>query len=303
MIQKKIVILGGQGFVGLNISKYFLSKKINYKLILIGNKTKLKKIFTKKEKAKLIIHEIDINEIRKLPGEIFRDAIIINAFLTTKNSFKIFRKKYVKICNFLKNNNINRLILLSSISVYGKTTNDINSEKIRINPITNYGKICVLAEKISKKIFKNKLITLRIANIFGKYRSKNGIIEKILTNLLTKFKYHLTDPNLKRTYINVSTLVKIISILIEKNFKKNIVLNISNPNYIFNFEKLNIKITEILKKKIFHYSKNKKIINNYNSVCLPKTFTKNFNFRFKNDFKKELFQVAKFIKDNEEKKF
>ena len=44
MIQKKIVILGGQGFVGLNISKYFLSKKINYKLILIGNKTKLKKM-------------------------------------------------------------------------------------------------------------------------------------------------------------------------------------------------------------------------------------------------------------------
>jgi len=301
MIQKKIIILGGQGFVGLNISKYILSKKKNYKLILIGNKTKLKKIFSNKEKVKLTIHNIDINEIGKLPSKIFRDAVVINAFLTTKTSFKIFRKKYIKLCNFLKKNNINRLILLSSISVYGKTIKAITSEKIQINPISNYGKICNQAEKISKKFLKNKLIILRIANIFGMYRSKNGIIEKILTNLLIKLKYYLTDQNLKRTYINVSTLVKIISILIDEDLKKKIVFNISNPNYVFNFDRLNNKISKIFKLKTLYYPKNKKIVNDHNSVCLPKTFMKKFNFTFKNNFENELLSVAKFIVDKSRK--
>jgi UDP-glucose 4-epimerase len=295
---KKIIILGGQGFVGLNMSKYILTKKKNYKLILIGNKTKLKKIFTKREQVKLTIYDIDINKISKLPNEIFRDAVIINAFLTTKTPFKIFRKKYVKLCNFLKENNINRLILLSSISVYGETTKAIVSEKIRINPISNYGKICAQAEKISKKFLKNKLITLRIANIFGIYRSKNGIIEKILTNLLIKFKYYLIDSNLKRTYINVSTLVKIISILIDKELKKNIVFNISNPNYVFNFKSLSIKISKFFKTKTLYYPKNKKIINDHDSICLPKTFMREFNFTFKNTFENEILSVAKFILAN-----
>lgn len=295
---KKIIILGGQGFVGLNISKYFLAKKKNYKLILIGNKTKLKKIFTKKEKAKLIIHNIDIYEVGKLPCEIFRDAIIINAFLMTKISFKNFKKNYFKLCKFLEKNSINKLILLSSISVYGKTNKTIISEKNVVNPISDYGKRCAVAEKISEKFFKKKLITLRIANIFGEYRFKNGTIEKIVANLVTKSKYHLTDPNLKRTYINASTLVKIISIIIDKNIKKKLLINISNPNYIFNFKTLNILISKILKKKILYYPKNKQIKNNHDSVCIPKTFVKKFNYKFINNFAEELFHIAKFIKNN-----
>ena len=301
MIQKKIIILGGQGFVGLNICKYFLTKKKNYRLILIGNQTKLKKIFNKREKENLMIYDIDIYETERLSGEIFKDAIIINASLMTKTSIKIFKKNYIKLCKFLKKNRINRFILLSSISVYGKRTKPIVSEKIKINPFSDYGKRCVLAEKISKEFFKDKLTTLRIANIFGKYRFRYGTIEKILANFLTKSKHHLINSSLKRTYINVSTLVRIISILIEKYQKKNIFYNISNPNYIFNFEQLNIQISKIFCKQLFYYPKKRIIKNNYDSVCLPKTFIKKFNFKFKNNFKEEIYEVAKFIEKNEKK--
>ena len=45
MNKKKIVIFGGQGFIGLNLAKYFL-KHYKSQLILIGNKSSLKnKIF------------------------------------------------------------------------------------------------------------------------------------------------------------------------------------------------------------------------------------------------------------------
>lgn len=299
MIQKKIIILGGQGFVGINLSKYFLKYDKKYKLIIIGNKTNFKNIFTKKENKKITIYNIDIYDLEKLSCKIFEDAIIINTSLMANISLKKFEKKYIKLCKFLKQNNINKFILLSSISVYGKTTKTIISEKIKINPISVYGKRCALAEKISTTLFKDRLITLRIANIFGKYRFNKGTIEKIVANLLNKSKYHIVNSSLKRTYVNISTIVRAISVLIDKSGNKNTIFNIGNPNYVFNFEQLNIKISKILNKEIFYYQKKNKITNNYESVCFPKTFMKKFNFKFKNNFKKELYEVASFIKDNE----
>ena len=66
MNKKKIIIFGGQGFIGLNITKYFL-KYSRIQIILIGNKSKLKnKIFSKKDKEKIIFHENDIYDLKKL---------------------------------------------------------------------------------------------------------------------------------------------------------------------------------------------------------------------------------------------
>ena len=299
MIQKKIVILGGQGFVGINLSKYFLKYHKKYHLIIIGNKTNFKNIFTKNENKKMTIYNIDIYDIKKLPSKIFKDAIIINTSLMSNISLKYFKKRYFNLCTFLQQNDVSKFILLSSISVYGKRTKTIISEKTKIRPISLYGKRCVLAEKISKKFFKNKLITLRIANIFGKFRFKKGTIEKIIANLLIKSKYDLINSSVKRTYINVETLVRIISVLIDKSLNRNSLFNIANPKYVFNFEELCIKISKIFNKKISYYSQKTKIQNNYNSICLPNTFMKKFNFKFTNNLKKELFELAKFIKDNE----
>ena len=299
MIQKKIIILGGQGFVGINLSKYFLKYHKKYHLIIIGNKTNFKNIFTKNENKKMTIYNIDIYDIKKLPSKIFKDAIIINTSLMSNISLKYFKKRYFNLCTFLQQNAVSRFILLSSISVYGKRTKTIISEKTKIRPISLYGKRCVLAEKISKKFFKNKLITLRIANIFGKFRFKKGTIEKIISNLLIKSKYDLINSSVKRTYINVETLVRIISVLIDKSFNRSLLFNIGNPKYVFNFEELCLKINKIFNKKISYHSQKTKIQNDYNSICLPNTFMKKFNFKFTNNLKKELFELAKFIKDNE----
>ena len=52
MIKKNIIILGGQGFVAINICKFFLKKKGNFNFILIGNKSRIKNVFSKNEKKK-----------------------------------------------------------------------------------------------------------------------------------------------------------------------------------------------------------------------------------------------------------
>lgn len=296
MIQKKIIILGGQGFIGINICKILFNKKKKYKLILIGNNSKLKNIFNDGEKKKLKIYNIDIFNIEKLPLNLFKNSIVINTALISKIPLLTFKKKYLKLCNQLKKRNINKFILLSTIAVYGNEVQKISSENLKINPISSYGKRCFEAEKISKKILKNKSIILRITNIFGKYRFNKGVIEKILSNSISNVKFALDKSIYKRTYIYAPTLVKIILILISKKIEENFIFNIGNPYYIYNFKQLKKRIETTLKNKIPTIESNEKIVNNFHSVCYPKKFVEKFKFKFHDNFEKEILETLSFLK-------
>ena len=82
MNQKKIVIFGGQGFLGVNICKYFL-KYSTYQLISIGNRSKNKNnFFSAQERKKITFLEFDIFEYRNL------DIVGANS---NKNSCSLYR--------------------------------------------------------------------------------------------------------------------------------------------------------------------------------------------------------------------
>ena len=270
-------------------------------MVLIGNKTKLRNVFSKKENSKLLMYNIDIYNINKLPPHLLKHSIVINASLMSEIPLKEFKNKYLKLCQHLNEASISKLILLSSISVYGNKNKVIKNEKLKISPISKYSKRCFAAENISNKIFEDKCITLRISNVFGKYRLDKGTIEKILSNFLFKTKHILNNSKYKRTYISATSLVEIIFILINKKIKKNLVLNIGNPNYIFEFKQILSRTEKIFKKRMNLKFNNKKIKNNYNSICYPATLINKFNFKFKDNFKNEILDLYNFIKKNETK--
>jgi nucleoside-diphosphate-sugar epimerase len=299
MNKKKIVIFGGQGFIGLNITKYFL-KNSKFKLILIGNKSKIKnKIFSTKDKKKIIFCENDIYDLKKLYKVNLNNSIVIFAAFKIDESKSKFLNKLKNLFIYLKKSKIKSFFLLSSVSVYGNYPKKL-SEITKTNPLNNYAKNCLLAEKLSLEIFgqtKINLIILRIAQVFGKFKLKYGLIEKMIKYYLKNSKFIFNEINLKRSYISVFKLAEIIDRLRNKKIN-NEILNISNPFYIFSFNELVNKFNTIFgfKKKI-NFEKQKYIIKN--SMCYSSKLQKKYNIRFKNCFNSEVKYVIEYFRKYE----
>ena len=299
MYKKKLIIFGGQGFIGINISKYFL-KHAKYKLISVGHKSKNKnKFFSKNEKKKIIFFENDIFDLNKIKNLDLKDSFVIFAAISGKLPYGKFSKKIFKLINFLKNKKINKFILLSSVSVYGNYSKKIN-ESTKTKTLNNYAKNCLAAEKICFNAFnktKINIIVLRIAQAFGQFKIKYGIVEKILKYYLKNQKYIFNNESLIRSYISVAKVAKILHLLIKKK-TSNDLLNISNPYYIFSFKDLINKIEKILGfNKNIILAKQPFIIKN--SICDSRKLQKKYGIKFKNHFGYEIKQVIRYFKKNE----
>lgn len=299
MNKKKIVIFGGQGFIGLNLAKYFL-KYYKSQLILIGNKSSLKnKIFLKKERKRIIFCENDIFDLKKVEKLELKNSIVIFAALKKdKLKLKILNQiKNLLIC--LNNKQVRSFFLLSSVSVYGNFSKSL-SENIKTKPLNDYAKNCLNIEKLCSKIFSKSLtnlIILRIAQTFGKFNLKYGLIEKILKFYLKKAKFTFNDIDLIRSHISALKLVKIIDNLSKKKIN-NEIINVANPFYVFSFNELIDKMNNILGfKRTINFKKQQYIIKK--SICYATKLQKKYGIKFQNSFSFEIKEVIKYFRKYE----
>jgi len=273
---KDFLILGSSGFIGSNfislleknkktywaidckISSY---KKIkNFSKIDLNNFDEIKKFFDNK-KFKYVINFV------ALSGIIDCDI----------NPEKAIHDNIITAINILKNEkNFKKIILISSYSTLDEQSFSIYS-----------GCKKIIEKFSSANLAKNKIITIRIPNIFGKYSiHKSSVIAQICKSMMKNetFKIHGTGKQ-KRNYVYVEDLCKIINnICLKKSAIKNKLINIGNKkNYSINqlikyFENINKK--KIFTKKINHpldekFTKTKKIIQNVDYLIEDKSFQKN----------------------------
>ena len=95
-----------------------------------------------------------------------------------KNNFK---DKFKNLIDFLLKNRVKKIILLSSVSVYG-SSNRIFNEKSSTNIKSKYSKFCKISEDICLNKDSEKIVIIRVANLFGNRRDKPSFIEKIILN-------------------------------------------------------------------------------------------------------------------------
>ena len=209
-----LYLLGSNGRIGKNISKFFDFKGLNFI-----------KVTRKKYNNSLCFDEfIDI---------VTEDNIIINAATMNEIDLDLFIKNVPPS---------NKVIHISSVAVYGNT----NYSNIP-NPINNYGKFKLNEENLLLSKFKSCVI--RLANIYGGDPETSGVLELIEKE---KFKYIEVDENndeLIRDYVHIELL---LNYLIENlNFKKSHTVNISSGTGITLSEFLtvnNLKTTNSIRK-------------------------------------------------------
>lgn len=268
-MKRNILLLTGNGFLGLN-----LIKKLNRKRNKISVYIKKKNNFVIPKNIQ--IFKKDIFQIKKI--EVKKPVVILTTLNNTDIDFKI---KFRFLLNKLKKSNPIKVILVSSVSVYSKKSN-------------NYSKNCKIAENECKNKFNN-LIILRAGNIFGELRSNPLYIEKIIISSIIKKDFIENKLNLVRSYIYVDEFCRAVTKIIDNNKINSNIYNLTNKNYILSSfqvrkrisENLNIKINSIKKRIYTHIVKS-----NINS----KKFEKDFKFKFVDNFDENIKKIYKYYK-------
>ena len=262
-MNKKILILGGLGFIGTNLIEELINHG-NYKIIIfeaenvdIKNPELLKQIeiyygdFHNKEDYEKIFKENTIDIVFHL---------INTTNPSSSNEDMIFDIKSnlintINLLNVMLNYKCKNLIYFSSGgTIYGDSKRkNKRKESDPKEPICSYGIVKLAVEKylyLYNKLYDLNYLILRISNPYGEYHNykQQGLINVILRRVLNGEPVEVWgDGTVVRDYIYVKDLVKIIVDLLEEKIQNEIINVGSGKGYSIN------SIIEVIKKEIGYF--------------------------------------------------
>lgn len=236
-IQKKILIVGGGGFIGSWLVKKLIQQK--HKVLVIdpfyhfanAPQDLLKKVINFRKKYLLKGSEFINDSYQKIGSETIKnfspDVLIHLAAISIEGSKdpEISRKQIVeytdlteKVASDVRKEKIGKIIFLSSIFAYGDINDWSVSEKARYHPKTPYGISKAIGELIIKAYLDNWNI-IRTTSVYGFGDANLRVVQAFVNKALKKESFWVNkDALLDFTY--VKDLVEGISAVIDSNFLK-----------------------------------------------------------------------------------
>lgn len=225
---KKILIVGGTGFLGFNTSKV-LQK--NYKILSISLKKPKK--FRKLKKVKYLIADISkIRSLRNLKKKLTNISYVINfgGHVDHNSKKKVFDSHYVgakNLMDFFLNKKIDLFIQIGSSMEYGKIFSP-QKEYFQCKPLSHYGKAKLLATNYAQKLFLNKkfpVVVFRPYQIYGPYQDRNRLIPFIIDKCLKNEKFPCSSGKQYRDFLYVDDFIECIK---KSLISKKIIGNVFN---------------------------------------------------------------------------
>tara|TARA_Y100001980_G_C14540974_1_gene318842 strand:+ start:111 stop:1082 length:972 start_codon:yes stop_codon:yes gene_type:complete len=233
-LKNKILITGGAGYVGTTLVPLLL--KFNYKLVIVdtfwfGNYLPKNNQITILKKNILDLKDRDMKGVDTIIhlASVANDAA---SDLDPKLTWEISCLGTKHICDLAKNNKVKKFIFASSGSVYGIKKEKKVTEKLKCEPISDYNKTKIIAEKVIesyKKYFKYYII--RPSTLYG-YSPRMRL--DLTMNILTK-QAALNNEILVfggkqwRPFLHVKDMASIYLFFIKRNLPQG-VYNASNGN-------------------------------------------------------------------------
>lgn len=243
----KILISGGSGFIGFNLTKSLLKK--NHEIVWLSRKNGIDKILGVKKISQLNGDEIfdviinlagkPLNEARwnkKIKQEIYDSRI-----LTTR-----------KIVDFINNSKTPPKLLISgsAIGYYGDCKDKEVTENSKINADDFAAHLCKDWENEASKAKINRLCLIRTGVVLGK---KNGKINGALKEMIIPFKFAagavLGSGKQYFSWIHIDDEIAAIEFLIE-NENLSGAFNLTAPNALTNQE-FSIALAHQVKRPLF----------------------------------------------------
>ena len=301
MDKEKILITGGLGFVGSNLTNFFSESN---KILILDTETS--NPYNLKSNSNIEIEYLDIRseKISKIISQ-FKPTSVIHCAAQTSVMDSIKNPKKTRSINIegTKNivNEINKIdgcyftFISSGGAIYGDPKYLPVDEKHSLEPISEYGISKLEGENIISKLLNKsniKYSILRPSNIYGpKQKGQNVIplfIEKMSNNSSITI---YGDGNSTRDYIFINDLVNIINLFCTKKIMSKINISTNHEVKIIEIyqiikEKLNYKLDPIFEEKrkgeveniVLDNSELIKITNYKSFTSIDKGIEKTINF-------------------------
>jgi nucleoside-diphosphate-sugar epimerase len=302
--KKKILIIGGAGYVGSMLTELLLKKGFYVSVLdkfIYQSKKNFKDIFKNK---KLSIFKGDTRHLNTIFNLVKTNDIIIHLGemvgdpLCEKNPDLTFETNYlasIGIANICKILEVSKFIYVSSCSVYGESNFDeLLNESSDINPVSSYARLKIMCEEAILKNIGNFCNTtiIRLGTVFGNsHRKRYDLVINLFAGLAATHKpIKIFGGNQWRPFIHVLDVCNFINkIIANKSQKKNgEVYNLVGENTTI------IKVANYIRKK--YGTKiliDNKINDSRNYKVTSKKAIKNFNFKPKYSIKYGINEIIK----------
>jgi UDP-glucose 4-epimerase len=190
---------------------------VKRKILIIGRKSLLSQNINNFLKLNHHVKSISFSKIKK--RYLLQFDFIINCTFD-HNILDVKKSSDYIIANFISKEKI-IFITISSGKIYGTDTINLISENKECCPVTKYGRIKLITEKMLKKLLKNKLLILRVSNIIQFDIRKNARIKTFINTMLRdlKNKNIITIPKneIFKDFLPLKFFNNVLIQLIEKN--------------------------------------------------------------------------------------
>lgn len=208
--QKSVLIVGGSGFLGFHLCKFFLKKKLKVLSLSLNRPSKLRKI------KKVKYYYGDISNFSKIKFlRLLEIDYVINCggYVDHYNKLKTY-KSHVQGCKNLfrvfSKKSIKRFIQLGSSSEYGLNQSP-HKEYIKEKPKGTYGKYKLMATKFLSN-FKSSFpfVIVRPYQIYGPFQDNNRLIPFIINSCIKDKKFPCTPGEQKRDFLFIEDFTNFI---------------------------------------------------------------------------------------------
>ena len=216
-MKKKILILGGTGFIGYHLAKASLKK--GFKVISLSKNKPKKKRYLKR--VKYIIADIsNINSIKKKIKGDFQYIVNLAGYVDHSNKIKTFKSHYLgckSISDFFLQKKIKKFIQVGSSMEYGLAKSP-QKENFKCMPKSSYGKAKFLSTKYLLDLYRKKkfpVTIVRLYQVYGPYQDLNRFLPIIINSCKDNKDFPCSHGKQFRDFLYINDLIDAIFLILK----------------------------------------------------------------------------------------
>ena len=246
-MKKKILILGGTGFIGYHLAKEALSR--GFQVSSLSKNVPTKKRYLKK--VEYIIADIsNKNFVNKIIKKDFQYVINLAGYVDHSDKVKIYKSHYLgckNICKFFIKKKIKKFIQVGSSMEYGLAKSP-QKENFKCKPISVYGKSKFLTTKYLLNLYNKQefpVTVVRLYQVYGPCQDLNRFIPIIINSCQNNINFPCSHGRQFRDFLYINDLIDAIFLVLENPKAKGEIFNIG-------FGK-SLKIKKIIQRILSYY--------------------------------------------------